>query len=228
MSGFDETSDAYSDLVSDSISFVGQDHEHFTRRKADLLVDLVQRHLGPPGGVRALDVGCGVGLTDQALDGRIGELHGVDVAEKAVARAATTNPDVQYRTYDGARLPYADHAFDLTFAICVVHHVAPSDRAQLISELGRVVRPGGLVAIFEHNPFNPLTRVAVSRCELDEDAVLLSRGTAWRLLAASGLDPIERRFILFFPFERSWSRRLERGLGWLPLGAQHYVAARKP
>ena len=37
----------------------------------------------------------------------------------------------------------------------------------------RVVRPGGLLCIIEHNPFNPLTRLAVVRCEFDRDAVLL-------------------------------------------------------
>ena len=41
-----------------------------------------------PPGLSGLDVGCGVGLTDRFLVGRVGELHGVDTAEEAVARAA--------------------------------------------------------------------------------------------------------------------------------------------
>ena len=64
-----------------------------------------------------------------------------------------------------------------------------------------MTRPGGLVAIFEHNPLNPLTRKAVRDCPFDEDAVLLSRGEARRRLAEAGLAEVEAPFIIFFPRE---------------------------
>ena len=75
----------------------------------------------------------------------------MDTAEEAVARAAQANPAVRYHAYGGARLPYTDGRFDFAFAICVAHHVPPPQRASFVAELGRVVRPGGLVALFEHN-----------------------------------------------------------------------------
>ncbi len=75
--------------------------------------------------MRALDVGCGVGVTDAHLAGRFAELQGVDTSEEAIRRAAAANPGVLYRAYDGDRLPYEDETFDLAFAICVMHHVDP-------------------------------------------------------------------------------------------------------
>jgi hypothetical protein len=96
------------------------------------------------------------------------------------------------------------------------------------AELARVVRPGGLVAVFEHNPFNPLTRWAVQRCEFDRDAVLLSRGRATTVLRRAGLELAERRYIVFLPFGGERMEPLERRLGNLPIGAQYYVAARRP
>jgi SAM-dependent methyltransferase len=224
---FDAYSDSYRDSVQQSIAFCGQELEYFTRRKVEHLVDLSARHVGDPEELTFLDVGCGVGETDAMLVDRVGELHGVDVAADAVARAAERNPEVRCQPYDGIRLPFEDEHFDVAFAICVVHHVEPKDRRVFFSELHRVVRPGGVVAIFEHNPYNPLTRIAVSRCEFDEDAVLLTRRTSEHLLRAAQLTPIESRYIIFLPLDRKFVRRAERPLGGVPLGAQHYVAARR-
>jgi SAM-dependent methyltransferase len=175
--------------------------------------------------VRALDVGCGVGITDWHLAGRFAELQGVDTSEHAVRRAAEINPSVPYRSYDGERLPYEDAHFDLAFSICVLHHVPVAERAGFAAELRRVVRPGGLVTVFDHNPLNPLTRLAVSRCDFDADAVLLTAGSAARLLRRAGLRPAERRYVIFFPFDRPRARALEGALRRLPAAAQYYVAA---
>jgi SAM-dependent methyltransferase len=224
-SDFDAYADSYVDAVQRSIDFSGQDHETFTRRTARHLLNLTQRRLGDPTRLTGLDVGCGVGLTDRFLVERVGELHGVDTAKKAVARAAQANPTVRYQAYSGPRLPYADGRFDFAFAIGVAHHVPPPQRPSFVAELGRVVRPGGLVALFEHNPYNPLTRLAVSRCEFDEDVVLLTRRTTRGLLERSGLQPVETGYLIFLPFERARSAALERRLSHLPLGAQYYVAA---
>lgn len=225
---FDRHARSYSDEVSASVSFSGQDVEFFARCKADHLVDLSRRHLGDLERMRVLDVGCGVGVTDAALGGVFGELHGVDVSGEAVARAGLDNPAVNYAVFDGHRLPYPDGAFDMAFTICVLHHVETPDRLAFTREMTRVVRPGGIVAVFEHNPFNPLTRVAVSRCEFDEGVELLSRAEAKRLLVDAGMEPIESRYILFLPFAGGWARRVDQRLWRLPIGAQHYEAARRP
>jgi hypothetical protein len=83
------------------------------------------------------------------------------------------------------------------------------------------VRPGGLVCVIEHNPLNPLTRLAVSRCEFDRDAVLLGAGKARKLMAAGGLREIGARYFLLLPWDATPARRLEGALGHLPLGAQY-------
>ena len=71
--GFDAYADSYGDAVQRSIDFAGVEHDFFTRRKAEHLLDLTRRLLGPPEQVRALDVGCGVGATDRYLTGTLGD-----------------------------------------------------------------------------------------------------------------------------------------------------------
>jgi len=91
-----------------------------------------------------------------------------------------------------------------------------------------VVRPGGLVAIVEHNPVNPLTQWIVKTCLFDENAVLLRSSLLARLFRDTGLQELERRFIIFTPFNSEFFRHLDAHLSWLPLGAQYCMAARVP
>jgi SAM-dependent methyltransferase len=227
-SRFDRYGDTYEEAVDRSISFAGQEHDFYIEAKARALVDLAARTLGDPASLRALDVGCGPGTTDRHLAGRIGEVAGVDVSDAMVERAAAENPDVAYRVYDGRTLPFDEAEFDLVFAINVLHHVDPPDRPGLVAEMARVTRPGGIVTVFEHNPLNPLTRLVVSRCEFDEGVELVRVAELRRLLETAGLEPVEQRFILFFPRRSKTLDRLERRLGRVPLGAQYLVATRRP
>jgi SAM-dependent methyltransferase len=224
---FDRYQSTYSDAVNRSIAFAGTDVDFFAELKADDLLALAGRQLGDPSKLAALDFGCGTGIMDALIAPRLGRVAGVDVSEGLTTTAAEANPGVEYRTYDGARLPYEDNAFDLAFAVCVLHHVDPMDRRPAAHELARVVRPGGMVAIYEHNPLNPLTRLAVSRCEFDEGVELLPLRETSRLLADAGMRPVEARFVAFFPWRGSWLRALEGRLSRVPLGGQYVVAATK-
>jgi SAM-dependent methyltransferase len=153
----------------------------------------------------------------------------VDVAPTMLERARALNPWAQYRDFaEGSPIPFADETFDVCFAVCVLHHVSREQRVGLVGEMSRVCRRGGLVALFEHNPLNPLTRRAVSGCQFDRDAELLSRREALRLLRAAGLPRPEGRYIVFFPRDAGLLRAVERRLGWLPLGAQYAAFAQRP
>jgi len=172
-----------------------------------------------------LDVGCGNGRTHEFLHDL--RLQGVDVSEPMVRQARTANPNVEYRVYDGKQLPYDDGSFDLAFSICVLHHVDRDSRLRVVRELGRVVRRGGLVAVFEHNPWNPLTRKAVAAVPFDAGVELLSRRDVVSLFRSANLDVVEAAYMLFFPWPHRIFEAIELGLGWLPLGAQHVVAGRR-
>jgi SAM-dependent methyltransferase len=221
---FETDASRYEEAVKHSIAFAGAEHELFLAAKARLLLDMAAC-LGPVSELKVLDVGCGNGKLDLSLQPHVGELHGTDVADQMIAEARLLNPSGHYQPYDGRVLPYVDKTFDLVFAVCVFHHVEREARPALISEMARVVRIGGMAAIAEHNPLNPLTRMAVSRCEFDEDAQLLRAREADRLLIEGGLDRARHRYLLFLPTLAPWWVAVERRLVWLPLGAQYIAAA---
>ncbi len=217
---FDSYRSDYRDVVQSSIDFSGLPHSFFMRAKADLLRELIARRLGPEKPAM-LDVGCGVGSFHPLLRGMVGRLSGIDVSSASIAQARIDNRDVDYPDFGGRSFPFDDSNFDLVTAICVMHHVAPADWTHFVSEMRRVVRPGGLVCVIEHNPLNPLTRLAVSRCEFDSDAALLGAGTTRKLMAAGGLREIGARYFLLLPWETKSARRVENALGNVPLGAQY-------
>jgi SAM-dependent methyltransferase len=213
--------------VQSSIDFIGQDHDYFVRVKAAHLVSVVRRNMGEPAGLSVLDVGCGVGLTDSYLVPQLGRVCGVDISEDEIKVAARNNPGVTYTVYEGSSLPFSDGEFDATFAVCVLHHVPPDAWGRFVREMSRVTSPTGLVIVFEHNPYNPLTRLAVNRCAFDEGVVLLRRKRLKELFMAQGLAVAEEAYVVLLPWELPFSARLETLLARLPLGAQYFVAGRK-
>lgn len=224
---FDNYVSDYSKHIERAIPCVATKHASFLAEKASQLIRLASNQFGDVSQLHVLDVGCGIGLMERALDGRFQRLVGVDLSADAVQEAQQTGLDAEFLHYPGDRLPFDDGEFDVVFACCVFHHVPQEERNALTKEMARVASPNGLVVILEHNPLNPLTRLVVSRCEFDQDAVLLGCGESTRLLQAAGLDRLTRRQILYFPWRNRFWVFLESLISWLPFGAQYYVAGTK-
>ena len=228
-SQFDAFAASYREAIDSAVAFSRTGHEFFTRAKVRELLEIAARRAGDPRRLSFFDLGCGPGETDRLLEGRVGSLTGVDTSARMIEAAARRNPWAEYRAVDtGAALPFEEASFDVSFAICVLHHVEPGERPRLLAEAVRVTKPGGTVVIFEHNPWNPLTRRAVAGCKFDRDAVLLRRRETERLLRDAGLEAVDGAYIVWFTRDSARLQRIERRLRGVPLGAQHVVSARRP
>jgi ubiquinone/menaquinone biosynthesis C-methylase UbiE len=110
--------------------------------------------LRPRAGNRILDVGCGAGAAEVSL-GRLHvsqiELYGVDLkVDEVIAAARETashNHRARFAAGDACRLPFRDGAFDSTYCVAVLQHIADVDTA--VAELARVTRPGGRIVAVE-------------------------------------------------------------------------------
>jgi len=230
MSEFDSYRGSYNSQINSAVTFSGKDLDFFTQVKAEYLSEILEEMLPGNDQLKVVDIGCGHGNIHGFLleSSRPLCLSGIDMAAEVIADAKVTHPTVDYSVYDGRDLPYQDASFDVAFAICVMHHVPPAQWRDFLGEMRRVVRPGGLVVVFEHNPLNPGTQYIVKSCPIDKNAVLLTRGRLTKLAATAGLLDIHSRFILFTPFQRRQFKWLDRRLGWLPFGAQYYVIGQVP
>jgi hypothetical protein len=94
--------------------------------------------------------------------------------------------------------------------------------------MARVLKAGGRCYVFEHNPYNPVTRWVVARTPIDRQAILLSSREVRAGLAAAGMRRIRVEHLMFFPPKWRWAQPLEQALRWLPFGGQYVVFGAKP
>ncbi|MHB2018505.1 MAG: class I SAM-dependent methyltransferase [Candidatus Xenobia bacterium] len=220
---FDRHAADYHQTLNRSLAGLGESI-YFARLKADLLAHVLRAR--PAASV--LDVGCGTGVAEQFLVGRVGQLTGCDVSEGMLAEARQRAPGVQFDPcpLEGP-LPYEDATFEATFTACTLHHVPPPQRTKFVADMVRVTRPGGLVVTFEHNPHNPVTRAIVAGCEFDRDAVLLPAAETRSLWLMAGLGLVQVRYYCWFPARLGFLRGLEPLLSGVPLGGQYMVVGMK-
>lgn len=218
---FDRYRESYDHAVNRAIAFSGQKVEAFTRAKAQDLLRTITSHFNSPSQLKLLDVGCGIGNYHPFLAPVVGTVSGVDVSSACIAKAQQRNPTVSYSVYDGDRLPYPDGKFDVTFCVCVVHHVPPDRWQPFVNEMRRVTRASGLIVVYEHNPKHPLTRKVVHDCEFDRDAVLLSMAQTRQLLTNAGCSDVATSSILTLPPLGGFVEKLDGLFGRLPFGSQY-------
>ena len=225
---FDRFADEYHHLHAASIRGSGETPEFFAKYKVDD-VSAVLRRLGREP-ARILDFGGGVGNSLGFMQRMFpaSEIVLLDPSARSLEIARRRFPEAAtFQRFDGRTIPFPDDHFDLVFASCVFHHIPADRHIPLFREIDRVLATQGNLFVFEHNPYNPLTRRAVKDCPFDEDAVLISAGEMRKRLSAAGFVSNRVVYRIFFPHFLRGLRMTEQLLGRLPLGAQYYAHAIK-
>lgn len=226
---FDHYAESYEELLKDPIrDRFGRPGSHFFHQRKR---DLIRAYFAGLGAdtrtLRYLDVGCGKGELLQLLRDDFHQVAGCDPSPGMLSSGQKLETRVQE---DCSKIPFADAAFDFVTAVCVYHHVPVRSRLTLTREVHRVLTPGGTFAIIEHNPFNPVTRLIVSRTVVDKDALLLKPSETREWMRLAGFTCQAPKYFLYFP-EKIYRRagaRLEYLLGRVPLGGQYAVFGTKP
>jgi 2-polyprenyl-6-hydroxyphenyl methylase/3-demethylubiquinone-9 3-methyltransferase len=100
-----------------------------------------------PQGCAALEVGCGGGILCEEI-ARMGfDATGIDPSAQslhiAVKHAETSGFEIKYVKGKGEALPFRDNIYDVVFCCDVLEHV--SDLTKVVSEISRVLKPGGVL-----------------------------------------------------------------------------------
>jgi SAM-dependent methyltransferase len=206
--------------------------EHYLRKR----VRYVLEHC-PRG--RALDVGCGTGAVAERLAGAGYAMAGVDPSAGMLAVLRERAPGVEAVQGSGTALPFGDGEFDLALTVATLHHIAaPDDVRRTLIEMVRVVRPGGAVLVWDHNPRNPYWKRLMARVPQDTgEERLIGEAEVLAGLEAGGAR-IERSSQLglvpdfvppaALPLAAAAERAVERTPLIRRLGAHNVVLAAKP
>lgn len=225
---FNKVSRDYRDIHTKNISFTGAPSEYYTEYKVLNSLAIVNY----PRGLNILDFGCGDGLASFYFDKNISDSHiaGIDISSESIDIAQKRNiPNVDFVNFDGRSLPYRDNSFDLIYVSCVFHHIDTSYHKSILKELYRVLKKGGSLHVYEHNPLNILTRYAVKTCAFDEDVELIWPHNLERMLESVGFSSHIRDYIFVFPRHPFLKKfhLLEPYLSKFPLGAQYLLVGKK-
>lgn len=219
---FDQFAGNYQQVLDRAIAASGEGSAYFAEYKARYLA----RTLPKTSFSRVLDYGCGVGLLSRFLHQNLQpeRLDGFDVSQESIAQINPSLTGNGTFTSDSARIR---NDYTLIVIANVLHHVDPGDRSAVVKDLSFRLGNGGVLAIFEHNPANPITRRTVDRCPFDKGVILLPPAETLCLVREADLKRIRRDYIVFLPHALARLRFLEPSLAWLPLGAQYAVLGEK-
>jgi SAM-dependent methyltransferase len=183
-----------------------------------------------------LDFGCGNGRMLKALlgfdslralveAGRL-RLFGFDTSVESIGEARDlAGDDPICLVSDWKELP-AGLRFDFVISCHVFHHIPPSDRPATAQTLRDRMKTASRLVIWEHNPFNPVTRLLVKMCPFDADASLLTLSRTHALFRESAFHPVQHAYVNIFPPRwlrfKMWAGIEERLLGF-PVGAQYWA-----
>jgi 2-polyprenyl-3-methyl-5-hydroxy-6-metoxy-1,4-benzoquinol methylase len=208
---FDQYARSYREAHRASVRLSGEDPEFFAEHKIGCL-----KRAGVAAHARVLDYGCGTGSLTRLLGRQFADVAAYDPSKESLVVARAAAPQV---TFHDAASAIPGGAFDVAILSGVLHHVAPAERRALLHDVVQKLAPGGTLFVFEHNPYNPVTRRAVRDCPFDDDAILLEPRELRQLLAAE-LSSVQQDYVLFFPRFLARLRRFEPLLRRCPLGAQ--------
>ncbi|BAY94208.1 MULTISPECIES: class I SAM-dependent methyltransferase [unclassified Tolypothrix] len=127
---------------------------------------------------KSLDLCCGSGQATQFLVKLSQNVTGLDASPLSLKRARQNVPSASYVEAFAENMPFADGEFDVVHTSVALHEMEPQQLRQIISEVYRVLKPGGVFTLVDfHAPTNPIFWPGVSLFLL-----LFETETAWQLI----------------------------------------------
>jgi SAM-dependent methyltransferase len=224
---FDSFADTYDAELNQALSPTGETKDYFAKERVKWLTHCLALRTMAADSI--LDFGCGTGDTTSLLRSAFHARRtvGLDVSERSLLLARQRNGENGCEFYNFSQHS-PDGSFDLAYCNGVFHHIPVRERNAAVEYVYRYLRPGGLFAFWENNPWNPGTRFVMSRIAFDRNAETLAPPEARKLLLNHGFKIARVDYRFFFPGFLKLLRFAEPWLRVVPLGAQYQILAKKP
>jgi ubiquinone/menaquinone biosynthesis C-methylase UbiE len=126
------------------------------RYRQTVMANAYKRLTGPLNGKRILDVGCGTGRGLADFFRGAAFAAGVDASLDMLSVAAQKTPQCALAGGFAQSLPFRDAAFDVVTSLNFLHLFSVESQREMVDEMKRVVKPGGVVIIELDNALHGL------------------------------------------------------------------------
>ena len=141
--------------------------EHYLQKRAAF----IRKRLKPASHV--VDVGCGTGLLARRLKEAGFKASGFDESFGMLKECLGVNR-IACADGDSSRLPIRSGSVDAAICIATMHHVVDKQAVkQTLLEMVRIVKPGGWVLVWDHNPLNPYWPIFMKNLPQDQERTRL-------------------------------------------------------
>ena len=228
---FNNYAKTYKQGLTKTLKISGFSPNYFHNYKAkDLFLYLKNKNMEKKP-LKILDFGCGVGCSDPFLSHYFPKstIYACDISDESIKCAKKENAGFKnliYSTYKDNKLPF-DEKFDVIFVANVFHHISRKMQQSTINMLKENLVKGGMLIIFEHNPYNPATDLLalLTDYRYDKNTNLLTPAYMKKILKNAGFNNLDVTYRIFFPGILKIFAPYEKYLNKCPLGAHYYYIA---
>ncbi len=172
--------------------------------------------------ITLLDFGCGDAFLTNYIQKSFHEAHiiGVDTDYDQLKKNIEQYPEISFMPLIRDLLPFDDCSVNILYSVNVFHHIKEDERNHFACELVRVLKPGGVLVIFETNPYNWSARKTFY-AEHDKEAVMLSLNYVKSLFT---FNSCTSKGLYLYP---NISYTMESILKYIPFGSLYAVIVTK-
>jgi len=213
-----------------------KNHKYYVRVKSLHLLRKAEEIYGDIKNLICVDLGCGTAETIEYFQDKFSHVFGCDSSGGMLEYAAKKNlRNVTFKLCDSEKLPFDDSSIDGVLMFGVIHHIDAGDKiVRVFGEVNRILKKGGMVAVYDFNPLNPVSRYIVRTCPIDvgvnldgyKRSVFPTTFYSWELMTIlrdAGFRISRHEYLLFFPKFLSILLPLERLLSRIPMGGMYSI-----
>jgi len=213
-----------------------KDHKYYVKVKSLHLLRKVEEIYGNTKNLICVDFGCGTGETIEHFQDKFGHIFGCDYSHGMLEYASKKNlKNVTFKLCQSGILPFDSGSVDVVLMYGIIHHIDTKEKiVKVFDEVSRVLKKSGIVAVYDFNPLNPISRYIVKSCPIDvgvtldgyRKSIFPTTFYSWELietLKGAGFCISKHEYLLFFPKILSTLLPLEKFLARIPLGGMYSI-----
>ncbi len=213
-----------------------KNHKYYVKVKSLHLLRKAEEIYNNTKNLLCIDLGCGTAETTEYFQDKFRHIFGCDYSRGMLEYAAKKKlKNVTFKLCQSERLPFDSDTVDIVFMYGLIHHIDTNKKiTQTFNEVNRILKKGGIVAVYDFNPLNPISRYIVKTCPVDvgvnldgyRKSAFPTTFYSWELITIlknAGFIITKHEYLLFFPKILSLLLPLEAFLARIPLGGMYSI-----